>query len=188
VPHGVYFLEVVASFCLSFEVSLVLSINYRIAAFVVNEELLKIFTDFSVSALGFTFALLVNSFVGIHRDKKAYHSMLAAIRSEARSNKIILNKSFKKYFQTGVVLREFSIETAAKYSDNILFVKNAPSVYVQLLNEYLRNIRLANAYRKKAELIFFNKEDKKWSKDLTIVWQDNLEECEKNIDRIIELI
>jgi hypothetical protein len=91
------------------------------------EDWSKFNLDIAASAIGFLFALLVNSFVNRRLDKKTYYSMLAAIKNEAKSNKKILEDSFMKYFDSGIVLRGFSL---ANVEPHIL----------DTLNSYLRKL------------------------------------------------
>jgi hypothetical protein len=52
-------------------------------------EWIKAIVGFGISTLGFLVALLVNSYVGLLRDRKAFRTMLKAIKAEASSNKVI---------------------------------------------------------------------------------------------------
>jgi hypothetical protein len=116
-----------------------------------QEEWIKTVVGFATSTLGFLVALLVNSFVEMQRDKKAYRTMLKAIKAEAGNNKVILNDSFLQFYRSGIVVREFFLGTVVQYLASPLFIKHVKSSEMELLGAYLRNLKLANGYREKAE-------------------------------------
>jgi small basic protein len=152
-----------------------------------REEWYKFLLGILATALGLLLGLLINSLVNYNRNKKAYRAMLAAIKSEARANKAILDESFKPYFKDGVVLRELSVETVSQYLANALFVQYATPQGIEVLNVYLRNLKLANAYRARAERIQVAREGEGFLESIIENWDKNLKLCESNIEEVIKL-
>lgn len=136
------------------------------------------------STVGLLLALLINSAVGYWNDGKTYASMLAAIESEAEYNQKVLDESFKPLFRDGVVLREFSLTTVSQPMANPLFVAHAKQSDIEILNAYMRNLRLANAYRERSERIRFNESLEPWSEGLTEKGEENLRACEESIEMV----
>ncbi len=154
------------------------------------EEWTKIIIGIATGTLGFLFALLVNSYVELRREKKTYRSMSLAIKAEAASNKVILQDSFLKFYRDGIVLRPFCLEAGAQFCANALFIKHATSTELEILNAYLRDIRLANAYREKAETFRLESKGKasqEWLGSLLDFWADNLQRCRSGIDEVLGL-
>jgi hypothetical protein len=142
------------------------------------------------TGLGVLFGLLGTGYVTWRREGRAYRAMLTAIASEARNNKAVLNDSFMKYYDSGIVLREFSAATIERCVGDPLFAKHAKSAHLDIIYEYLRNIRLANSYREKAELLQLGHDKKiaeQWLENILESWRDNLKQCKTSIDRVIAL-
>lgn len=152
-----------------------------------REEWSKFLLGILATALGLLLGLLINSLVNHNRNKKAYRAMLTAIKSEARANKAILEESFKPYFRDGIVLRELSAGTVSQYLANALFVQYATPLCIEVLNVYLRNLKLANAYRARTERIQVAGEGEKFLDSILENWDKNLRQCETNIEEIIKL-
>ena len=154
------------------------------------EEWIKTIVGFGTSTLGFLVALLVNSYVDLLRDKRAYRSMLGAIKAEAGNNKVIHKDSFMEFYRDGLVVREFFLEVAAQCCANPLFIKHAKSSEIEILNAYLRNIKLANGYRAKAEYFRIDakgKASQEWLDALIDNWGDNLQGCRDSIEQVLNL-
>jgi hypothetical protein len=155
-----------------------------------HEEWIKTIVGFATSTLGFLVALLVNSYVELRRDKKAYRTMLKAIKAEAGNNKVILSDSFMRFYRDGLVVREFFLGAAAQCCASPLFIKHARSSEIGVLNAYLRNIKLANGYREKAERFRLDtkgKASQEWLEPLIDSWGDNLKRCHESIDQVLAL-
>jgi hypothetical protein len=151
-------------------------------------EWIKTVVGFATSTLGFLVALLVNSFVEMQRDKKAYRTMLKAIKAEASNNKVILNDSFLQFYRSGIVVREFFLGTVVQYLASPLFIKHVKSSEMELLGAYLRNLKLANGYREKAEHFWLDakrQESRDWLASLLGVWDENLKQCQDSIDQVL---
>ena len=113
-----------------------------------------------------------------------------AIASEGRNNMTVLNDSFMQYYNCGVVLRDFSTATVERCVGDALFVKHVQSAQLEMIYEYLRNLRLANSYREKAERLKLNHDNQtsaQWLKRITDMWGNNLKQCETSIGQIITL-
>jgi len=116
--------------------------------------------------------------------------MLRTIKAEAKSNQVVLNDSFLKYYDSGIVLREFGVETACQYLADPVFIKHAGPKELETLNAYLRNINLANAYREKAERFQLDErrqKSKDWLNSTIAVWGENLELCQVSIHEVLRL-
>jgi hypothetical protein len=154
---------------------------------------IKTIVGFATSTLGFLVALLINSLVERRRDKKAFQTMLKAIQAEAGSNKVILNESFLQYYRDGMVVREFFLGTVVESLASPLFIKHVKHVkpaQMELLGAYLRNIKLANCYREKAEHFWLEikrKEARDWLESILLVWDENLKQCQDSIDQVLAL-
>ena len=142
------------------------------------------------TGLGVLFGLLGTGYVTWRREGRAYRTMLTAIATEARNNKAVLNDSFLKYYDSGIVLREFSTATLERCVGDPLFVKHAKSAHLDIIYEYLRNMRLANSYRNKAERLQLSHDKETaetWLENIIEAWRDNLKHCKTSIDRVIAL-
>ena len=139
------------------------------------------------TALGLLLGLLTNTLVNYVRNKKAYRAMLEAIKSEARANNAILKESFMPYFENGIVLRDLSFGTVSQYLANTLFVQYAAQSTIEVLNEYLRDVKLANAYRARTEKTRVAQEGKKFLQSIIKHWAANLGKCESDIEEVLKL-
>jgi len=111
----------------------------------------EFYLDILKTAIGFFIALIGNDIYKKRLDKKAYYTMLKAILNEASSNETIYKDSFMKFYPDGMVLRGFNFGTVEKYLAEPLFVRHAEPHVLKILYSYLREIKLANAYREKDE-------------------------------------
>jgi hypothetical protein len=155
-----------------------------------REEWIKTVVGFATSTLGFLVALLVNSFVQSRRDKKTYLTMVKAIKAEADSNKTILEDSFLRYYREGLVVREFFLGAVAQYLASALFIEHVRSSDIEVLNAYLRNMKLANGYREKAERFRLDAGKKAaldFLEPLIDSWGHNLKQCQESIDQVLAL-
>jgi hypothetical protein len=155
-----------------------------------QEEWIKTIVGFGTSTLGFLVALLVNSFVEMRKEKKAYRTMLKAIKAEASNNKVVLNDSFLRFYRDGIVIREFFLGTVAQCLATPPFIKHVKSSEMELLGAYLRNIKLANGYREKAEHFLLDakrRDSRDWLDPLLDLWGKNLKQCQNSIDQVLAL-
>jgi len=157
-----------------------------------SEELIKIAAESAASALGFFCALFVNARLESRKDRKAYRTMLEAIKVEAASNEAILTDSFLKFYSQpdGVVLRDFFVDTVSQSLVSLVFIKNAKTSELAALGSYLRNIRLANAYRGRSERLRFEEQGKasrEWLAGIVEYWGENLKQCELSIKDVLGL-
>jgi len=152
------------------------------------EFIQQVIPDSLKITLGFFVALLLNSLVGYWRDRKTYKSMLRVIKGEAESNKCILYDSFYAHYQGGIVLREFSLDAVSDFVRNPLFVKHARFSGLETLQNYIRDLKLANAYRETAEDIHLKKQGEEWLDGLIFVWEENLRNCEGSIEAVTSLL
>ena len=142
------------------------------------------------TALGVLLGLLGNGYVIWWREGRAYRAMLTSIASEGRNNKAVLDDSFLKYYDGGIVLREFSTATVGRCVRDALFVRHAEPAHLDILYGYLRNIGLANSYREKAERLLLGRDKKAaetWLSGIIEVWRDNLKQCETSINQVVAL-
>jgi len=139
-------------------------------------------------AIGFFVALALNNVVGYWRDKRTYSSMLEVIKNEAGSNEIILEESFYKFIDTGIVLRSFMLKAVPEFLVNPLFVTHAKKEHLFKLQTYQRNLILANLYREKSEKFTVESDSTKWLEAIKIKWRENLVLCEQSIKEVSHLI
>lgn len=152
-----------------------------------HQEWYRFLFGLLATTLGLLLGLLINSLVNHARNRRAHLAMLEAIKSEARANKAILDESFKPYFQEGIVLRDLSVGTVSQYLANSLFVQYSTPLCIEILNVYLRNIRLANAYRVRAERTQVSQEGKQFLDSILQNWGNNIKQCDSNIEEVIQL-
>ena len=157
-----------------------------------DKELLRIGVQSAASALGFFCALAVNSYLDSRRERKACRTMLEAVKAEASNNEIILRDSFLKFYEdeSGIVLREFFTETASRCLGELSFVKNAEPSKLITLGKYLRNIKLANAYRQRHERLRIDGKGQaaqEWLQAIVNYWGENLKQCEDAIHEVLRL-
>lgn len=144
----------------------------------------------ATSTLGFLAVLLANSYVESRRDKNAYRMMFRAIKSEAANNKDILKHSFMKFYRDGFVAGEFFLGAAAQCCTSPLFAKYAKPSQIGVLNTYLRNLRLANDFRERAEqfrLYAKKRASQKGLQSLIESWDDSLKRCRESINEVLAL-
>jgi hypothetical protein len=141
------------------------------------------------TALGVLLGLLGNGYVNWRREKRTYRAMLKAVANEASSNKVVLEESFLRYYETGIVLREFSTATVARCLGDPIFVKHAKVAHLEAVYDYLRNVSLANAYRETSEHLQLDQKDKlqKALVDFVNSWHHNLEQCKKSIETVVAI-
>jgi len=161
-----------------------------------REERYKLILGAMTTAAGFFVALLANSAVEDWKEKKVYETLLNVTRAEAKSNQVVLEKSFLPLYADGVVLREFSVATATQNLLNPIFIKHASPQVVQGLGQYVRDLNLANAYRARAEAIRFNDaylnnerkgKSSRWEAPLIEMWKENLDAARNSIENIATL-
>jgi len=153
-------------------------------------EWVKAVLSVVTTGLGVLFGLLGTGYVTWLRERRAYRAMLMAIPSEGENNKTVLNDSFLKYYDGGIVLAEFSTTAIERCVGDGLFAKHVKSAHLGITYECLRNLRLANSYREKAERLQLGHDKEtaaKWLQSTIYMWGDNLEQCKTSIDRVIAL-
>jgi len=155
----------------------------------VRTDLPKTLVGIAVSALGFLLALGINHWSEQQKEKDVYHSMLTAVRSEATANRRILDSSYEKYFPEGIVVKEFSYSTVTQMFANPLFMKYAKSGDIETLNAYVRNLTLANGYRRVAETLKLQRPPgyDAWLNSVNDEWGGSLPALSTDIDRVINI-
>jgi hypothetical protein len=160
------------------------------------DEKYKMISDAVGSGVGFFIALFAKSRVDDWQERKSFATILEAVRAEARSNEVVLHKSFLDRYEEGIVFREFWTSVVSSALTNPLFIKHAPQQALDSLMDYLRDISLANTYRAKAETIrfsdaYFDKSHKhpimNWEPRLIESWKENLGACGKSIAAVKRL-
>jgi hypothetical protein len=159
-----------------------------------KKELPKLLLQGTVSALGFLLALLINGWVEQQREINTYHSMLSALRTEAAANRDIVNTSYEKYFLAGLVIREFRYSTATQMLGDPLFMKYATPADIQLLNDYIGHLSLANGYRRVAETLTLQQPaawgavmNPNWLESVDDQWAALLPSVQKDLDAAAKL-
>jgi hypothetical protein len=142
-----------------------------------------------ISGLGFLVALLINSGIENRKERETYHSMLTAVRSEALSNQNIIKTSYTKFFPNGIVIKEFSTSTLTQIFSNPLFIKHAKPKDIETLNVYLRDLDLANGYRRVSEEIKIMKPavDPSWLTGITEGTKDTLADVTRDIEQVVQV-
>ena len=155
----------------------------------IKDELPKTILQVLISAVGFLLALAVNSMVANHTDREAYESILKSIKSEAASNKAILENSFLQYLDHGIVIKEFSLGASQQALANPLFVRQAAPGVLESMNEYIRDLSLANGYRRVDEALQLSDSEKAaaWISNVHDAWRENLKKSEESIDKLLQL-
>ena len=153
----------------------------------VKEDRYRIIVTLITSFTSFLIALLINTAINNWNESKTHDSMLKAIRTEAESNRAILNDSFRAHYKEGVVLNEFNLGVVRLHLGNPLFVKHARPGELELLNTYMRNLTLANQYRDQAREIRIKQVGADWLENLVAAWEKNLALCEEDIGEVINL-
>jgi hypothetical protein len=154
---------------------------------IAREKIAEVAIGAVTSAIGFFFALLINSYVELRRDKRGYRAILESIKQEAESNSAILKEGFEKYYKDGLVLRALFVNTVSQGVATPLFTKNASANELRVINRYLRNITLANAYRQKAEQFRTDDKGRPWLKNLVEHWGSNIGDCRSSVDEVLKL-
>jgi hypothetical protein len=160
-----------------------------------KKELPKLLLQGTVSALGFLLALLINGWVEQKKEMNTYHSMLLAVRTEAAANQVVVNTSYQRYFLAGLVIREFRYSTATQLLGDPLFMKYATPADIQLLNDYIGHLSLANGYRRVAEPLMLQQPatieavmtPSGWLQSLEGQWADLLPSVQKDLDAAAKL-
>jgi hypothetical protein len=153
-------------------------------------DLVKAGLHAATTALGVLLGLVGNGLVIWWRERRAYRAMLTAIASEGRNNEVVLHRSFLEYFKSCIVLRRFGTAAVGRCVRDALFVRHAKSKHLDILYEYMRNIGLANSYRKKAERLMLGRDKEaaeEWLPRIIGVWEKNLKQCEASINEVVAL-
>jgi hypothetical protein len=155
----------------------------------IKKELPKTLLGVAVSGLGFLLALGINQRAEQQKEKDTYHSMLAAIRSEATANHNILETSYEKYFPQGLIIREFSYYTVSQMFANPLFMKYAKPEDVETLNGYVRDLTLANGYRRVSETLTLQQphDYNQWLDTVKNEWGERLSTLSADIDKVTKI-
>jgi hypothetical protein len=153
----------------------------------IKKEMPKKTLEIVVSATGFLLALGINSWVTNRHDEETFRSMLRSVQAEAASNEAVLNNSYGRYFDNGVVLKDFSVLVVSQSLTNPLFVKHLKPSELSLLNQYMRTLTLANSYRQRLEALTFgaaNKDAEGWKENIMTVWRPTVNEAVAEIDGV----
>jgi hypothetical protein len=155
----------------------------------IKAEFPKTLMSVLISGLGFLIALLINGWMDNRKERETYRSMLTAVRSEAVSNSNTIETSYRQFFPEGVVIREFSTSTLTQMFSNPLFVKHANPKDIETLSVYLRDLTLANGYRRVSETIRIMKPavDPSWLSGITEGTEQALTNISKDIERVMEI-
>jgi hypothetical protein len=155
----------------------------------IKRDLPKTLLGVAVSGLGFLLALGINQRAEKQKEKDTYHSMLAAIRSEATANHNILETSYEKYFPQGLIVRELSYSTVSQMFANPLFMKYAKPEDIETLNAYVRDLALANGYRRVAETLTLQQphDYNQWLDTVKNEWGERLPTLSADIDKVTEI-
>jgi hypothetical protein len=140
-----------------------------------------------VSAAGFLLALAINALVAHHKDQGTYESMLKAVKAEAKSNEAVLEKSYGDfYFTGGIVLKDFSVAVISQSLANPLFVEHLKGEDLELLNQYMRTLTLANSYRRAAESIKLGSSVEKdgWLQRINEQWTPTINEADNETKKV----
>jgi len=142
-----------------------------------------------ISALGFLLALGINGWLERRTERETYKSMITAIRYEATANKNVLDTSYRKFFPDGLVIKEFSYSTITQAFANPIFIKYANSRDVETINAYVRDLTLANGYRRYVENLdlLHPSEYKNWRDQVTDQWGQRLPDLYTNIDKVLAI-
>jgi hypothetical protein len=142
-----------------------------------------------VSGVGFLIALGINHWSEQQKEKETYRSMLLAIRSEATANKEILANSYGEYFPQGLVIKEFSYSTVTQMFASPLFMKYAKPGEIETLNSYVRDLTLANGYRRVCETLTLFRPPgyKAWLENVKNEWGKRLPDVSADIDKVIDI-
>jgi hypothetical protein len=122
----------------------------------VKKEFPKTLLSIAVSGLGFLLALAVNQWIGRIGEKETYDDMLKTINSELAYNRQIYETSYTKYLSNGLIFREYSYSAVSQVLANPLFSRYSSDDESEILNAYIRDISMANSYRRVAENAYFN--------------------------------
>jgi hypothetical protein len=152
----------------------------------------KLLLDVSKSAVAFFLALAVNSCVEHRKSNAAFRSTMKAVALEAELNDRVLNESFRKFSQLGIVFRPFALTTSTQILSNPPFAEHTFQELKEALARYISRLTLANGYPQGAETPLLSKpsDDKAsalWLDALQAAWQTNLDECEENIAEVRKL-
>jgi len=166
---------------------LIQAVGQTNATLIPRDKLVEIAIGTTTSAVGFFCALFINSYLESRREKKGYRAILESIKQEADSNKAILKESFLKYYEEGLVLRELFVSGVGQGIATPIFTKNARATELRVLNRYLRNLTLCNAYRQRAEHFRAEGKGKAWLEGLVEKWGKNIQECLVSTDDVLKL-
>lgn len=157
------------------------------ASLIARDKLVEIAIGTATSTVGFFCALFINSYLEFCREKKGYRAILESIRQEAESNRAVLEQSFAEYYRKGLVLRDLSVSGVRQGIAMPMFTKNARGSEARVINRYLRNIMLCNAYRQKAEQFRTDGKGQVWLAGLIENWGKNINDCFVSTDEVLKL-
>jgi hypothetical protein len=153
-----------------------------------RRELPKRAVEIVVSAAGFLLALGINSCIEHRREEQTYHAMLKAVEAEASSNQAILADSYVKFFENGVVLKDFSIVVVSQSLASALFVKRLSQSDLELINRYERELTLSNSYRGAVQSLYFAaKPDTLWIHSVEKQWEPVVAALDKDTKLLVGL-
>jgi hypothetical protein len=133
----------------------------------------------------FFVALLINSKVDTNKDKGTFRTIIKSVNIEAAANQKISAESFRKNFQR-VVCRGFSYRLSEDFLGDRIFLSNASDSLIHYMNEYILNLKRANAFMQAQEQ-FRNipAMEKRWGGSLRMGWTPVLDKCDSIIHLLI---
>ncbi|MEO6671559.1 MAG: hypothetical protein ABIN36_18895 [Ferruginibacter sp.] len=141
--------------------------------------------------IGFFIALLLNKLVDIFwKEPKQQREVLQAIKFEALANCNICVESFKEYYEEGLVLNYFMLETIEKNISDPVFISNTHPRDLQILMDYLRNTKLCNEYSEFVKTIKLSSDKKQsgmWDAPAIKAWGNCIYKCGLSIKNVVDL-
>lgn len=151
-----------------------------------KKEWPKTLLQIVVGALGFLLALGINSWVSSRNENDTYQSMLKAVRTEGEINNQVLKQSYDVFYPNGIVLKEFSLTTTQQMMANSTFVKHAPPEYLDTLVVYIRDLSLANGYRRVNEQIQLSPTPyERWLDNIKVQWDEALNASRGDVTKVL---
>jgi hypothetical protein len=140
------------------------------------------------TAIAVLIALTIDSIADFYREQNNFHTMLHAMRLEAKANQYILENSFKPNYEKAIVYRTFNLKTVEEYWVSPIFVEHASTAQLDALSQYYLSLGRSNALREAGELYAYDEKlNAKFGDKLRQTWKNNLEECEKGIKAVIAI-
>jgi len=151
-----------------------------------KQEFIKFIFSLLATTIGVLIALVINSKVESNNDKDTFRTIIKSVNIEAVANRRISAESFRKNFQR-IVYRGFSYRMSDDFLSNHIFLSNASDQLIDYMNDYILNLKRANALMTAAEK--FKDEpamEKKFGDTLRMGWIPVLNNCDTSINRLIQ--